>query len=50
MPQYLAEFECAQCDMVYNTQSNLNRHVKSAHDKLRFQCGICPKDSPKCEP
>ncbi|XP_053403134.1 zinc finger protein 761-like [Mercenaria mercenaria] len=36
-------FTCDQCGKVFSLRKNLNRHVKSIHDKVMFPCHNCGK-------
>ena len=33
--------KCEYCDAEFLTNSNLNRHIKSNHEKVIFQCDVC---------
>merc|ERR1711997_148569 len=36
---------CSQCPKVFKSNSNLKQHVKCAHERPRFTCPECPKNS-----
>jgi hypothetical protein len=36
-------FACDQCDVVYVRKECLTRHVKSVHEKFKYECSFCPE-------
>jgi uncharacterized Zn-finger protein len=40
----MANYQCETCQYVFTLKSNLQRHIKTVHEKLKpFQCEICKK-------
>lgn len=35
---------CLQCGKTYSNIGNLNRHIKSAHDKVFYKCDLCASE------
>ena len=33
--------ECDICNKLFSNQSNLRKHIKSVHEKMKFKCEIC---------
>ena len=36
--------ECNLCNKLFSNQSNLRKHIKSVHEKIKFKCEICTKN------
>jgi uncharacterized Zn-finger protein len=34
------DFKCTECDAAFYAKSNLEYHVKSKHDGIKFVCGV----------
>jgi uncharacterized Zn-finger protein len=38
------QFQCSICNKTFSTNTNLQRHIKTVHEKIkRFTCAHCPK-------
>ena len=37
------KFQCSKCDKQFTQQSNVNHHIRRAHEGLSFQCNECDK-------
>ena len=35
------KYLCDQCDSIFTTQGNLNKHKKSKHEGIRYNCDQC---------
>ena len=35
---------CNLCTKAFSNQSNLRKHIKSVHEKMKFKCEICGKE------
>ena len=35
------KYLCDQCDSIFNTQGNLNKHKKHKHEGIRYKCYQC---------
>ena len=36
--------ECNLCNKLFSNQSNLRKHIRSVHEKMKFTCEICGKE------
>ena len=39
------KFTCVPCDKEFTYRSNLRKHNKSIHDKIRYNCDQCPYEA-----
>ena len=42
-PMDREELTCPMCEKVFTQKNNLNRHVKTVHEKVRYSCKSCEK-------
>ena len=36
--------KCSICNRQFSNKSNLRKHVKNVHEKIKFKCEICAKE------
>ena len=36
--------KCDICNKLFSNKSNLRKHIKSVHEKIKFKCEICDKE------